>query len=259
MLAISARTRAQTVTNTAATLGVPLPAAYLEQIDDAEAFTEAAKQTVCKPEDLHRAVLDAIEDGRDYWSDPKIQRMALDTQLTSLNILAAARSRSENLISAALKGHADDILDGWSDALDEHSTNLVAAAKAGLNLKDATGAVARGGAIMTHLHNAQIAVKAWAAAEHGFHTLAAVAGVSMNVDGTVALTPARLTELATAYEMARDERTRGLDVWILTRCGIPLRLATLEEFTRRAAQLRADTEAEARSRDARANAAGFNR
>ena len=87
MHAISARTRAQTVTNTAATLGVPLPADYLAQVDEAEAFVEAAKQTVCTAEKLHAAVLDAIEEGRDYWSDPKIQRMALDTQLTSLEHL----------------------------------------------------------------------------------------------------------------------------------------------------------------------------
>lgn len=258
MLAISARTRAQTITNTAATLGVPLPAAYLEQVDDAEAFTEAANQTVCKTEHLHRVVLDAIEEGRDYYADPKIQRMALNTQLTSSNILAAARSRSEQLVLAALRDHADDMLDGWADALDKHSTHLVAAAEARLNLKDATGAVARGGAIMTHLHNAQIAVKAWTAAERGFHALAAVAGVSINVTGTVALTPARLAELAPAYEMAREART-DVDAWVLARCGISLRLATLDEFTRRAAQLKADTEAEARDYAARANAAGFNR
>lgn len=258
MLAISARTRAQAVTNAAATLGVPLPADYLEQVDEAEAFTEAAKQTVCTPEDLHRAVLDAIQEGREYQADPTIQRLALDCQLTSQNILAAARSRSEQLVLAALRDHADDILDGWADALDEHSAHLVAAAEARLNLKDASGAVARGGAIMTHLHNAQIAVKAWAAAEHGFHALAAVAGVRINVNGTVALTPARLAELAPAYEMAREART-DVDAWVLARCGIPLRLATLDEFTRRAAQLKADTEAEARSRDARAVAAGFNR
>jgi hypothetical protein len=258
MLAISARTHAQTITNTVATLGVPLPTAYLEQVEEAETFTEAAKQTIGKPEDLHRAVLDAIQDDRDYRADPKIQRMAFDCQLTSQNILAAARSRAEHLVLAALKDHADDILDGWSDALDEHSENLVAAAEAGLKLGDAAGAVARGGAIMHHLHNAQIAIKAWAAAAHGFHTLAAVSGIKNNV-ATVALTPARLAELKPAYEMARDERVREVDAWILSRCGIVLQLATLGEFTRRAAQLKADTEAEARDHAARANAAGFNR
>ncbi|BBY91310.1 hypothetical protein MGALJ_09790 [Mycobacterium gallinarum] len=258
MLAISAHTRAQTVTNAAATLGVPLPPAFLEKVDQAERFTEAAKETVCTKEKLHAAVLSAIEEGRDYHADKGIQRLALDCQLTSQNILAAARSRGEELVTAALNDHADDILDGWSDALDEHSAHLVAAAEAGLNLKDASGAVARGVDTMRQLHAAQIAVKAWAAAEHGFHTLAAVAGVRINATGTVALTPARLAELAPAYELARDERTE-VNAWILSRCGIVLRLATLDEFTRRAAQLRADTEAEARDRAARTNAAGFNR
>jgi len=64
--------------------------------------------------------------------------------------------------------------------------------------------------------------------------------------------------VAPAYELARDERT-DVGVWILSRCGIALQLARLDEFTRRAAQLRADTEAEARDRAARANAAGLNR
>lgn len=259
MMRISAHTRAQAVTNAADTLHVALPAGYLEQFAEAEAFTEAAKQTVCQKETLHRVVLDAIQEGRDYLSDRGIQAMALNAQLTDGNILAGARSRSEQLMLAALADHADDILDGWADALDEHSAHLAAAAEAGLNLGDAAVAVARGGAIMTHLHNAQVAVKTWTAAANGFYALAAVAGVRINADSATVLTPARLAELAPAYEMARDERAREVSAWILARCGLPLRLATLDEFKVRAAQLKQDAQDEARGLAARANAAGFNR
>lgn len=259
MMQISARTRAQAVTNAADTLHVALPPAYLEQFAEAEAFAEAANQTVCQKETLHRVVLDAIQEGRDYLADPVIQRMALNAQLTSQNILASARSRSEQLMLAALADHADDILDGWADALDDHSAKLAAAAEAGVNLNDAAGAVARGGAMMTHLHNAQVAMKAWTAAANGFYALAAVAGVRINADPVIVLTPASLADLAPAFEMARDERAREVGVWALSRCGLPLRLATLDEFKVRAAQMKADAQAEARNHAARANAAGFSR
>ncbi|MCG7582798.1 aldehyde dehydrogenase [Mycolicibacterium sp. OfavD-34-C] len=256
---ISAYTRAQAVTNAADTLHVALPPAYVEQFAEAEAFAEAAKQTVYQKETLHRVVLDAIQEGRDYLSDRGIQAMALNAQLTDGNILAAARSRAEQLRFAALRDHAGDILDGWADALDEHSAKLAAAADAGVNLNDADGAVARGGAAMTHLHNAQVAIRAWNTATNGFYALAAVSGVRNSADSATVLTPARLAELAPAYEMARDERAREVGVWILARCGLPLRLADLDEFKSRAAQLKHDAEAEARSHAARANAAGFNR
>ncbi|MEX3650102.1 aldehyde dehydrogenase [Mycolicibacterium porcinum] len=259
MMQISARTRAQAVTNAADALHVALPPAYVEQFAEAEAFAEAANQTVCQKETLHRVVLDAIQEGRDYLADPVIQRMALNAQLTSQNILASARSRSEQLMLAALADHADDILDGWADALDDHSAKLAAAAEAGVNLNDAAGAVARGGAMMTHLHNAQVAMKAWTAAANGFYALAAVAGVRINADPVIVLTPASLADLAPAFEMARDERAREVGVWALSRCGLPLRLATLDEFKVRAAQMKADAQAEARNHAARANAAGFSR
>ncbi|WP_100482299.1 aldehyde dehydrogenase [Mycobacteroides abscessus] len=259
MMRISPRTRALAVTNAADTLHVELPPAYVDQFAEAEAFADAAKQTVCQKETLHRAVLNAIQEGRDYLSDRRIQAMALNAQLTDGNILAAARSRNDQLMFAALSEHADDILDGWADALDEHSTKLTAAADAGINLNDAAGAVARGGAMMTHLHNAQVAVKAWTAAANGFYALAAAAGVRINADSATVLTPARLADLAPAYELARDERAREVGVWILARCGLPLRLATLDEFQERAAQMKADAQAEARNHAARANAAGFNR
>lgn len=185
--------------------------------------------------------------------------MALNAQLTDGNILAAARSRAEQLVSAALRDHADDILDGWADALDEHSAKLAAAAEAGVNLNDAAGAVARGGAIMTHRHNAQVAIRAWNTATNGFYALAEVAQVRANADSATVVTPARLPELAPAYELAREERAREVGAWILARCGLPLRLATLGEFKERAAQLKQDAQDEARGLAARANAAGFNR
>jgi hypothetical protein len=260
MLTISARTRAQAVTNAADTLGVPLPPEYFEQVAAAEAFLAAAnRQTVCQKVDLHGAVLDAIQEGRNYVTDKRIQAMALNVQLTQGNILADARARSEKLMLAALRDHADDILDSWADPLDEHAAKLAAAAKAGVKLGDANGAMARGVTTMTHLHNAQIGVKAWTAASRGFYALAAVAGVRINADSVTVLTPARLADYEPAIDMAREERAREVSAWVLARCDLPLKLATLDEFKKRAEQYRSDTEDMAREHAARARAAGFSR
>jgi hypothetical protein len=256
---ISPRARALTVTKAADTLGVPLPAAYNEQVAQAQAFTDAAAQIGASADDLHAAVLAAIEAGRDYWTDQDVARLALDWQLSSQNIGERARARTDQLLAAALSDYADDLLAEWADALEPHTAALVAAAEANLDLNNADAAVARGGEVMHHLHNAQVAVKAWAAAEHGFHTLRSVAGIGRGGRaGELVLTPARLADLQPAYELARTERTDDLDAWLLARCGIPLRLATLGDFTERVAIFEADREAEARAEAKRRQEAGFN-
>lgn len=58
--------------------------------------------------------------------------------------------------------------------------------------------------------------------------------------------------------MARTART-DIDAWLLARCGLDLRLATLGDFMARVATFNADREAEERDYAARAAAAGFER
>jgi hypothetical protein len=256
---ISARTRATAVTNAAATIGVGLPSGFLEQLALAQAFPGRANETVCTTPDLLDAVLACIEQGRDYHNDKNVQRLALNHQLTQANVLARARSRGEELLAAALADWADRIVAGWSAALDKHAAHLAAAAQAGLNLSDADAVVAKGGDNMVKLHNAQIAVKAWAAATHGFAALAAAAGIPYSGSGELALTAVRKAELEAADEMARDEGTRDIDAWTLVRSGVPLKLAaTLGEFRKRVATYTADAEAEARAEAKRRQEAGFN-
>lgn len=131
------------VTKAADTLGVPLPAGYVEQAAQAQAFADAAAQIGASAGDLNAAVLDAIEQGRDYHSDKTIQRLALDRQLAG-GIDEAARSRVDQLLATALADWADDILEGWADALTPHAAALVAAAQAKLNLDAADAAIAKG-------------------------------------------------------------------------------------------------------------------
>jgi hypothetical protein len=99
---ISARTRAQSVAKTAATLGVAPPAGYLEQVTQAHAFADSAAQIATTADDLLTAVFAAIEDGRDYRSDETVQRLALDHQLTSLNVGQTTERRVNQLLAAAL-------------------------------------------------------------------------------------------------------------------------------------------------------------
>lgn len=246
---VTARAHAMTVTKAADRLGVPLPDAYLEQVAQIDAFTDAVSRIAATTEQLDAAVFDAIEAGRDYHNDKTVQRLALDRQLTATNIGERARGRALELLAAALADHADTILHGWAHGLAPHTAALRAAADAGLDLDNDAAAIAKGGNVMHMMHDAQIAAVGWTEAVRGFYALAAVSGVRYAGDtATVALTPARAAALAPAYELARKART-DVDAWLLTRCGIQLRLATLAEFMARAATFTADRQAEERANE----------
>lgn len=252
---ISARTHAATVAKAANRLGIPLPAAYLEQVAQVEAFTDAVAQIRATTEQLDAAVFAAIDAGRDYHTDKAVQRLALDRQLTANNIGDRARSREVKLLAAALADHADSILESWSAALDPHADALAVAAEAGLDLDDDAAAIRKGGAVMQQLHDAQNAAVVWTEALRGFHACAAVSGVRVagGYPVPLALTPARRADLIPAVELARDARTEPNalardartepDAWDLARAGLPLRLATIAEFSARAAIFNADAAA----------------
>lgn len=249
---ISNRAHARTVTRTAEILGIPLPTDYLEQVAEIEALTAAVGQITVTTEQLHKAVLDAIENGVDYSTDKTVQRLALDRSLTAGNIGAAARARSDQMLAKALTDWADEILEDWADALEPQSAALVAAADAGLsNLTETAGVVAKGGDNMGKLHQAQSAMNAWTAAVNGFCSLAVVSSVHCTGNVSVAIeTPASLADLKPAFTLAQNERV-DVDAWTLARCGIPLRLATLAQFMCRAAQFNADCQSEDSAEDER--------
>jgi hypothetical protein len=242
---VSARAHAQTVRKTADTLDVPLPAQYLKQIEQAQAFADTAAQIGASAEELNAAVLTALERGEDYHTD-EIQRMLLDRMLASQNVDATARDRSNHRLATALADHADGILEDWARALDPHSAALTAAAEAvpDLNLDNGGDAVAHGGDVLTHWANAQTDVKAWTAAFDGFGALSAVAGISYSQQTMPLIyTPADAIKLAPAYETAREEHTTDLNAWTLARHRIPLRLATIGEFMERVARYEAQRQA----------------
>ncbi|OCB19272.1 aldehyde dehydrogenase [Mycobacterium malmoense] len=257
---VSARTHADAVAKAADTLGVDLPAPYRQQIAQAQAFNDAANQIGATTGDLHGAVFSVIENGRDYHDDPNVARLLLDRVLSTQNVGESARCRGDELLAAALADHGDDILAGWADALDEHSDALAAAAEAvpGLNLADGRAAGVKGGEVLRHWATARSALEAWQAAERGWFALATVASIRYSGHGPLILTPARKGDLEPAYQLARNERT-DVDAWVLARCGIPLRLATIAEFMSRVAQYNADRQAEDRAREQRRVEAGFNR
>ena len=86
---------------------------------------------------------------------------------------------------------------------------------------------------------------------NGFCSLAIVSSVGYSGDVSVAIcTPARPADLEPAFALARKEKI-DVDAWMLARCGIPLRLATLGQFMARVAQFRADRQAEDSAEDER--------
>lgn len=257
---ISARTHAQNVAKAADVLGVPLPAAYAKQVDQAQAFSDAANRIGVTTGDLHGAVFAAIEAGRDYHDDPDVTRLLLDRVLSTQNVGESARRRGDELLAAALADHGDDILEGWADALDEHSDALSAAAEVvpGPDLADGRAAGVKGGEVLRHWATARSALEAWQAAERGWFALATVAGIRYSGHGPLIFTSARKADLEPAYQLARNERT-DVDAWLLARRGIPLRLATIGEFMSRVAQYHADKADEDRAREQRRLEAGFNR
>lgn len=257
---ISARTHAQNVAKAADVLAYPLPAKYREQIGQAQEFSDAANRIGVTTGDLHGAVFAAIENGRDYHDDPDVTRLLLDRILSTQNIGESARRHGDDLLATALADHGDDILAGWADALEPHTSALVGAAEAvpSLDLLRGHDAATRGGDTLRHWAAARTALDAWTAAQRGFYALATVAGVNYTRRGILALTPARKADLEPAIDRARKERT-DVDAWVLARRGIPLRLATIAEFMSRSAQYSADKATEDRARAERAAAAGFNR
>jgi hypothetical protein len=246
---ISARSYAMTITKTADTLGISLPASYLEHIDQAQALAEAvAAIAKTSSGDLDLAVLNALDAGRDYRTDETVQNLIVDRALAQSGIEHSARTYAETRLRLTLADLADDTLNAWADALHPHSASLVAAAKAGLDLENPADVIAKGGNNMQIMHDAQAAVNAWLHAVRGFNAFAAIRrmGYYGPEQAPLILTPARKAELTPAYELTPGART-NIDAWTLARCGIPLELATLDEFKARAAAFEADQQAEARA------------
>lgn len=257
---LSARSYALTVSNTAAALNVEPPAEYLDELahaDEVAAVISGIAATTA--DDLHHAVIDAVSAGRDYRADENVTRLLVTSQIAASNIGQTARNRADNELRDTLAQHSDSILAGWSAALETHSDAMYAAAQAfpDMNLRDADKAIARGGAVMHHMHAVQAATKAWSAALAGHGALAAAARVSLSRHDALVYTAAPADELVYAIELARAER-RDVSAWDLARAKVTLRLPTLGEYQKRVARFEADREAEARDYAARRQEAGFN-
>ncbi len=245
---LTARFYASQVRKAAENLGVPLPTALVEQLDHADRLTHTAETMLGQGGDLNDAVLDALESGRDFHTDKAVQRLALERMLANQGhgIADAARQRSMQYKRAALVEHADAVLDEWAEALEPHAAAITAAAAALPvdNLDNVQDVITRGSAAVEHWTLAQRAVSVWAAAVQGFAAFADAAHIDYSEHKAQILTAADATTLAPAWQTARLENVRHLDAWILARHNIPLELASLGEFTARAAAFDADRHAD---------------
>lgn len=206
---------------TAKTLGTQLPPEIGAAVDKAQQVVAKADAITASRAALLTAVLDAIEQGRDYKSDKRIHGLMLDFMCADQNIGSVARQRSDDAIGAALVEAADTILEAWDAALQPHTAKLIEAAEQLLSddLSDLASVKSGGVAAFTHLGHAEHAVTLWAAAIVGFRQLALAARVDV---------PNR-----TAILTADDAAGLPPDVWLLARRGIDLSLPTLGEYVER--------------------------
>lgn len=230
---LTARFYASQVRKAAETLGVPLPAALVEQLDHADRLTHTAETMLNHGGDLNEAVLDAIEAGRDFHTDKTVRRLALERMLANQGhgIADAARQRSLQQKRAALTAHADVVLGEWAAALEPHTAALTAAAAALPvdNLEDVQDVIARGPDVVQHWSNAKKSVTAWSAAVQGFTALADATGIDYTDHRPLILTDAD----PLAWQAARIEGVPHIDAWTLARNGLALTLATLRQFAAR--------------------------
>ena len=148
---MSATAAVSIVTTTAKTLDVLLPDEFTAAVDRANALIVAAENLSAGPQQLHAAVLDAVENDRDLHTDKAATRELRNLQLGTAGVGQAARQRAEHDIAAALVEHADTMLGSWCDPLQPHLDALsVAATELPENLDDTTTISSRGAAAMRH-------------------------------------------------------------------------------------------------------------
>lgn len=234
---LTARFYASQVRKTAETLGVPLPAALVEQLDHADRLAHTAETMVNQGGDLNEAVLDAIEAGRDFHTDKTVQRLALERMLANQGhgIADAARQRSMEQKRAVLAQFADPVLEKWATALEPHTAALTAAFAALPvdNLDNVQDVITRGTDAVQHWTNARQSIAMWNAASQGFTAFADAAHIDYTEHKAQILTDADAATLEPARQTANLEGSRQVDAWTLVRHGIPLALATLGQFTAR--------------------------
>jgi hypothetical protein len=225
---ITARFHANQIRNAARTIGVPLPTALTEKLDQADALVHAAEMLLGGRGDLNSAILDALEAGRDALADPLVQRRALESMLANFqghSVADAATQRAMDRRRAALVEHADDVLEQWSDAVEQHSAALAAAAAElpTQNLSDTATIIATGLAAVEHWTAAQRAIKVWDAAASGFTAFAAAARVDTDGHRWAIFVVAEVPSAG-----------RHVDAWSLACQGAPLCLpGSLGEFQER--------------------------
>lgn len=233
---IAIRAQLLLVKRAASALDVPLPADFSQRVDAADRITQAA-QKISNPDALNSTVLNALAEGRDYRTAPDVVHMLLDAYLVNqASIAETARARWESDVQAALVDHADEILTGWTQALDPHGRALLAAAEAlpTPDLDDTRTIAEAGRKVLDHWANAQHAVKMWRQGVDGFMALAQANRITADRHNPAIITAADLQTLAPAVATSLRE-SAPLDVWTVARHGIPLRLATLGDYMERSA------------------------
>lgn len=111
MTDIATRTAAPLVLNVSRKLGVEIPKALAEALD--EAATLRTREVIPATPSVPEAVAQAVLAGRDPLTSKEVQRAALALTLSQLNLEHRLREYADERAAAALREHADAVIDTW--------------------------------------------------------------------------------------------------------------------------------------------------
>lgn len=112
MTDLATRTAAPLVLATSRKLGVEVPAGLAEKLADVDRL-RSERRTLRDVPDVAAAIADAILAGKDPLASKDVQRAALATTLSNLNIESRLDAHAHEMSARALLEHADDVIDSW--------------------------------------------------------------------------------------------------------------------------------------------------
>ena len=252
---VSSVALAANIDSTATRLGVPLPPAYVTAVAEARALPRDVDFSGATAA-LNAVAIQAMREGREVGADPQVQKLAAEVVLAAAGIRAAATSWAGDHITELVNTHANDIVAGWAQAIRGDLDTLEAAGAKldmpDLNIPD-TVALRRAGLL-----------DLWAQASTSSERAdAAIAGlrsilrcVHIGFDGPTgnALLIAPDADISTLTAIGARAGRGTLTSWSAARCGAPLRLPTVTEYTQAVARVSAERQQRERDADADADA-----
>jgi hypothetical protein len=255
----TARSSAEAVRKTSATLGVPLPKPVAAAYRTYNRVTEGTGRIGPKAGALPAAIARCLAAGDDPAADDEVQRLVTAAALVTGTTPSQVTTHALDELAGVLRTHAGALVTGWSAAFDRARTVLQEAADrlGDVSLTDTEAIVRTGGD----------AAAQWAAATDALRLVDTIRG-AWSALRSLTHTPSALTASGVRYQDPRwlalaiadipaeqfQDKTKP-DAWRFVLDGYELRLANFDTFDqaveaiaehRRAEQARLEAEANRR-------------